>query len=400
MPSISVQPLSRILLTAFALLSLALVPVATAGKPTPPPPPPPPVTYTASVNPGLTLWRVNEEGAAVGWTTTGSLLAMVRLADGTLVDLNDVALESDPNYEWSLLDYALAINDAGQIAGRGWRVENGVPQARLFRFTPESVDLDTGLPIPARLEAIRVGDPTKTLFVKGMNNRGDVVLHASASGQDTIPAQPRAGSSVWVFFGPAGQGTASLLLDSAVPGGINDFGEVTGALESSGGTYAFIAATDGTYDLFGTINGATTSMYDVSEGAAINDAGAIVGWARMGKTKREDTSMRAVRLNADSTWDDLTGTASGANSRATGLNSSGVTVGSAGGINGLGFITVSGKAWSVKDLITNPPPGLKYISVKDITDSGVLCGSVTVQNPDGTTSEAGALFIPSSIPAP
>ena len=327
---------------------------------------------------------MNESGVAVGRTETASGdRAIVRLANGDILDLTNVAQLSEPNYVWSLLDYAIAINESGQIAGRGWRIEDGVPQARLFRYSSNE----------GVLEAIRIFDPSRQIFVKGMNDNGDVVLHASVNGQDTFPSLPGSGDSAWVFSGAPGQGVAVHLLDSAVPAAINNFGTVAGAINTGTRSLAFrYTPGQANLDLFGTINGNTSTRYQVSDGLAINELGTLAGWACIGKTRtKENTSERAVRLRSDGTWEDLQG--STANSWVTSINNFGDTVGS-GAATGIGFIHYAGKLYSLRDLIVNPPANLKYVNPNVITDGGQICGAVTLQNPDGTTSYSAVILTP------
>lgn len=367
---------------AFASLMLvgAITKPALAGKPIPPPPPP--VTYTISyIDPATTLWTMNEAGVAVGWTGAEPR-AVMRLANGTLVDLTTVAATSDPNYLWSLLDYALEINEFGQIAGRGFRIENGVPAARLFRYSPAQ----------NRLEAIRIGDPSNTLFVSGMNDFGDVVLHATTTGLETLPSNPGGADSVWVFSGEPGLGVAERLLTAAVPGAINNFGEVTGAVDLGTESKAFRYAFGQPLELFGTINGNASGRYQKSEGMDINDAGTIAGWARQGQVKgRENTSMRAVRLSDDGTWENLMGQT--VENWAVAINGGGVSVGF-GATSGTGFVHIGGKLYSIRDLIVSPPASLQKVYPRDITDGGQICGTVSLLNTDGTTSEAAVILTP------
>lgn len=368
-----------------ALMIFGASPRTASAQKTKPPVTPPPITYKITfIDASTTLWDINEGGEAAGWINSASgLRAIVRLANGDVVDLTTVAQNSDPDYAWSLLDYALAINESGQIAGRGWRIENGVPQARLFRYSStEGV-----------LEAIRIFDPSSTLFVKGMNDYGDVVLHAAQDGQDTLPSEPGAGDSAWVFSGAPGAGAASHLLDSAVPAAINNSGEVAGAIDVGARSAAFrYAPGQATLALFGTINGNTSSRYQVSDGLAINDFGTLAGWACIGKTRtRENTSQRAVRLRGDGTWEDLQ--SNSANSWVESVNNLGDTVGF-GAATGTGFIHYAGKLYSLRDLITNPPANLKNVYPKVITDGGEICGSVSLLNPDGTSYESAVILTP------
>ena len=143
--------------------------------------------------------------------------------------------------------------------------------SRLFRYSP----------VEDALEAMRTYVVGSSVWVKGINDSGDVVLHANTSDKgSTLPSQPDSTDSAWVFSGLAGDGTATLLLNSAVPGAINNLNQVTGAINANGQSAAFRTA-PGTsnYVVFGTINGGTTSRYQKSQGHDINDFGIVVGWA-------------------------------------------------------------------------------------------------------------------------
>ncbi len=380
---------TRVGLSAFivsvALVILSASPRIACAQKTKPPVAPPPITYQITfVDASTTLWDINEAGDAAGSISTASgLRAIVRLANGEVVDLTTAAQNSDPDYAWSVLDYALAINEGGQIAGRGWRIENGVPKARLFRYSStEGV-----------LEAIRIFDPSSTLFVKGMNDYGDVVLHAAQDGQDTYPSQPGQGDSVWVFSGLPGSGVGIHLLDAAVPGSINNSGEVAGAIDTGTRSLAFrLTPGQTSLALFGTINGNTSSRYQVSDGLAINDLGVLAGWACIGKTKtKENTSERAVRLRGDGTWEDLQG--STVNSWVRSINNFGDTVGF-GAATGTGFIHYAGKMYSLRDLLVNAPSNLTKVYPRMITDGGQICGEVLLVRADGTTFESAVILTP------
>jgi hypothetical protein len=112
----------------------------------------------------------------------------------------------------------------------------------------------------------------------------------------------------------------------------------------------------------------------------------------------ENASTRSVRLRRDDTWEDLSGASTVANSWAEAINNARVTIERAGGVNGSGFVFISAKIYSLPDLLMNQPANLKYVNPKDLTDSGVLCGTAALQNTDGTTSENAMILTP--IPAP
>lgn len=383
----------RLTMVAAVLLltGTACLPVF-AGKPAPPPPPP--VTYTLRYldsTHNSSLRAVNEAGVAVGWTGGR---AVMRLADGTVVDLTLLAQDCDPDYEWLLLDYAYEINESGQIAGRGWRIENGTPRARLFRYSPEKVDPETQVVLhPPTLEAVGSGAAGKTNYLEGMNDFGDIVLHVT-SRVPTLESLPGPQDSAWIFSGLPGQGTATHLLDAAVPSAINNYGQITGAIDLGSESCAFRDTPNGPLELFKTITGAASSQYQKSDGLDINDSGIVAGWARPGKVKgSEDTSMHIARLRSTGAWEDLKGTAS--NNWATAINNHGDTVGNASSsMVGAFFHADTGKLYALRDLLVNRPANLKYINPADINDAGEICGTVTLQNPDGTTFETAVVLAP------
>ena len=368
-----------------AVMLVAASPQIASAQKTKPPILPPPITYQiAFMDSATRLWSLNELGVAVGSIATATEnRAIVRNADGVVTDLTTAVQARDPNCPWSLLDYAFEINESGQIAGRGWRIEDGVPQARLFRYSA----------IDGTLEAVRIFDPSSTLFVKGMNDSGDVLLHAAVDGQDTLPSQPGQGDSVWVFSGLPGLGFGTHLLDKAVPASINNFGAIAGAIDTGTRSLAFRLTPGQTgLDYFGTINGSSSSRYQVSDGLAISDLGTLAGWACAGKTKtRDNTSQRAVRLRADGTWEDLQG--STVNSWARSINYFGDTVGF-GAATGTGFIHYAGKMYSLRDLLVNAPTNLTNVYPRRITDGGQICGEVLLVKADGATFESAVILTP------
>lgn len=372
----------------FLLAVVAFAPLSDADKPAPPTPPP--VTYNLTVlDQDLTFWKMNEAGQAVGWTSGTLPLAKVRLANGSVIDLTtEFATNSDPGWQWSLLDYAVEINSSGQIAGRGWRIEeDGEPHARLFRFSPAIGEL------PARLEAIRTfmgGD----LHVGGMNDAGEVLLH------EEIPDVP---DGVWVAAGLPGEVVATEIpLQTgplgAIPLGINNFGQITGQLDAGTRSVAFrYSPATSTTELFGTISGTASTSYYQSSGEDINDWGVIAGSALKGRprTGKEDTSPWAVRLNG-STWETVAG---GGSSVSTALNNYGVTVGTRTGVSGQGFVYLAGKMYSLRDLVVSPPANLRLLLPRDITDNGQICGEAVFANADGTLRWGGG-FVLTPVAAP
>lgn len=380
-------PIRLPLLAAIAGLALLTFSEgARAGKTTAPPP----VTYRLTfLDKNLTLAKMNEAGVAVGWTAGTTPLAKVRLANGTLVDLTELAKNSDPDYAWSLLDYAMEINASGQIAGRGWRIEAGVPQARLFRYSPaQGVN-------SARLEALRtfMGG---TLHVEGINDYGDVLLHETKDGSP---------DGTWVASGLPGHAVATELLPlvGGTPSAINNFGQITGHLDTGTRSMAFrytpgTSTTASKTELFGTISGSPATAYGQSNGNDINDLGVIAGSALKGRptTGKEDTSPWAVRLNSSGTWETVAG---GGSSDASAVNYQGVTVGTRTGVYGQGFVFLSGKTYSLKDLVVSPPANLSILLPKDITDGGQICGEAAFANPDGTYQFGGG-FVLTPIVAP
>ena len=371
----------QLLASSIATLVLLNLPSSLAIAGPPGPAPAPPIKYQIAFRrSAATTYSMNKSGVAVGWETTASgTWAKVFGLDGTMTDLTGLAPTIDRDgYTWKSLERALAINANGQIAGHGWRIEDGVPRSRLFRYSPSPS------PVENVLEVMRtvVGS---TIWVKGINDSGDVVLHANTSGKgSTLPSQPDSSDSAWVFSGLAGYGAATQLLNSAVPGAINNLGQVTGAINANGQSAAFRTYGSGAslYDVFGTINGGTTSRYQKSEGHDINDFGIVVGWACRGKLKsNDDTSQKAVRLGTDGKWIDLGG--SGANSWATAVNNNGVSVGW-GAATGIGFVHIGGTMYSIRDLIVNSPTNLRSVNAYDISDNKDICGQINLTNADGT----------------
>jgi len=377
-----------LLASALALGLHGLHKVSEAAKPAPPPSPP--VTYTLTfVGSNLNLAKLNEAGVAVGSTGGDAPRAKVRLADGTLVDLTD-HVQAEILGPWVLLDYAFEINTSGQIAGRGWRIEeDGNAHARLFRYSPTTGDN------PANIEALRTFELGSSLYVEGMTDEGDVLLHSQEAG---------APDGAWVVSGPPGMAVATKLplAGSAVPLAINSSGQVTGKLDDGTQTRAFrftqaTLTSPATTELFGTISGSLATGSGQSHGEDINDLGIIAGFALQGRPKRgqEDTSPWAVRLTASGTWETVAG---GGSSISSGINNSGVTVGTRTGVNGQGFVFLSGKAYALKDLVVNPRADLRLLLPHDITTSGQICGEAVFANPDGSYQWGGGFILTPILP--
>jgi hypothetical protein len=223
-----------------------------------------------------------------------------------------------------------------------------------------------------------------------MTDEGDVLMHSEEAG---------APDGAWVASGPPGEAVATKLplAGSAVPLAINSSGQVTGRLDDGAQTRAFrftpaTLTTSATTELFGTISGSLATGAWQSGGEDINDLGIIAGFALQGRPKRgqEDSSGWAVRLTASGTWETVAG---GGSSGCRGINNSGVTVGIRTGVNGQGFVFLSGKTYALKDLVVGLPADLRLLLPHDITNSGQICGEAVFANPDGTYQWGGSFIL-------
>lgn len=358
----------RVVWTIGILGSLALPHQGIAGKPAPPPPPPPVKYEVTIVGQDFSVNAINNAGTVVG---EANGRAYVRLEDGRFDDLTDLARFSEPGQEWTVLDRARDINEVGQIVGRGFRMQGGDPVARLYRFSPPSEAS------PQVLEYLYTEAGPSSLTVRKINDFGDVLIHRHEDGGSSYPETANATDSAWIYTGPPGQGSPSKILDSAAPKSLNNLGQVTGQIDTGAASAAFLYSGPDPDDLvtFGTITGSPTTAYNVSDGFAINDFGDIGGWARVGGSNSSNQAV--LRLSGASAWNDM-GISYTGNGWVSAINNSGVPVGGSGGVNALGFVYLNGKAYSLKDLMINPPGNIYWVDPSDINDSGVICGSLSV----------------------
>lgn len=360
-------------------------PAAFAGKPTPPPPPPPVKFQVTMIGQGddFGAFAINNAGTVVG---TAGGRAYARNLDGGFFDLTSEATE--PGQVWEVLKSAYFINDSGQIAGFGIRIQNGTPVTKIYRLSPDQTDAD-GNPINL-LEPVGIGASVGSIYPWGLNDDGDLLIHYSTISQDTLPATAGPTDSAWIFAGAPGQGASSSILDSAVPHAMNNLGVVTGCIDTGAGSEAFIySIPDHHLVTFGTITGSPTANYNFSDGLSINDSGDIGGWARVGGS---NTTFQAVlRLSGASAWSDM-GIPYTGQGRVNAVNNSGIpaasitgpaAVGISGGMSALGFVYLNGKAYALKDLLVGLPSGITSANINTvdpsgINDSGVICGQLSV----------------------
>jgi uncharacterized membrane protein len=148
---------------------------------------------------------------------------------------------------------AVSINDAGHVAGIYCFVTtiNGTQQGivRGFLWTPQRGAVDIGLP-PGTT------DPATSVWTRGINNRGEIVGYV----QNSIGS--------YAFTWHRGRGMTVIASD-AYASGVNDLGQVTGALA----TNAFLFSRGMVTDL-GTIPGTIGS-----NAFGINNLGHIAGFA-------------------------------------------------------------------------------------------------------------------------
>lgn len=140
----------RFALAALCALSLAAPAFAQKPKPGSGTAEPPPITYSykkIASDLDFHISAFNEAGVAVGSTTGSNSSAVIVYPGSTPVDLMSVIVGSNmiadsviPEYVWVELISSSDINSRGQIIGSGIRIEDGVPQQRLFRYTPEQRD--------------------------------------------------------------------------------------------------------------------------------------------------------------------------------------------------------------------------------------------------------------------
>lgn len=79
-------------------------------------------------------WAINDWGAVVGYTATGSEFLATMWVAGKAIDLNTVIASNDPLKPFVDLDQAFLINDRGQIVAVGRNA--GAPFLSAFLLTP------------------------------------------------------------------------------------------------------------------------------------------------------------------------------------------------------------------------------------------------------------------------
>jgi hypothetical protein len=308
--------------------------------------------------------------------------------DGMTRDLTDIAEFSEPGHVWTF-ESTTDINASGQITGAGHRSEGDVMAYRYFRYSPPQLDINGGEISPAVTERLYATSTPAWGWITDLNDSGDVLIHRSTTGRNTGGFADST-DSAYVFSGPPGQGAPTLVLDAAVPRGINNWGQVTGICDTGTCSKAFVHSPDGSLELFGTISGNLSSDYSYSNGLAINDAGDVSAWARMGlSSKKEDLTLHAVfATSTSSAWQDLGTTYTNIYLFKSRINRFGDVIGASqpDSPNGFVYLKRFNKAYPLKAVLINPPANLQDVFPTDINDDGVICGTLVVNDTRFRTS--------------
>lgn len=283
---------------ALALTTLAVVPLATAGASALP------LYHVDAVVPGGVATAINEHGDFAGWqVVNGSPRAFVHRG-GQLTLL--------PTASDRPLSVARDVNDAGVVVGYAYKTTIDEP-GNAMRWTPGTSGFavrDLGF-LPGDLVSEAKGVNELGRIVGRSNPRSFLQEHAFlfspgagmtaiTAASDTFVAEDV--NELGVVVG-TGYSTAQRVdtisgatkdLGTLAPYGyshayaINDAGQVSGALTSSGGLSQVLARySDATgWQVLGGIGGGSSSKPVQNIGWGINNAGTVVGvgWPRTGST--------------------------------------------------------------------------------------------------------------------
>lgn len=233
-------------------------------------------------------------------------------------------------------------------------------------------------------------DGTGTDF--GVNPTGDADAFGINDNQQIVGTQAGSVVTPWLK-----QGTTVTTLPTP-PGAtatealaVNINGVVVGDAVLAGGTTSAVQWVNGTISTLGTLRGGT-----FAEALAVNKTGQVVGTALPPGAPRNLS--RAVLFSNGKAVDlNVPGSGQGG-AQATAINSSGVVVGE-DGIDpdllplGNGFIYRNGQVAELNTLIA-PTANVRLASATGINDSGVIVGTAGITLPDGTQSDAGYELVP------
>jgi probable HAF family extracellular repeat protein len=285
---------------------------------------------------------LNAAGDVVGWSYLGSNFAQHAFVyrQGVMHDLNDLL---PANSGW-VLNYARAINDAGQIVGQG--VKNG--QTRAFLYTPAAggatiVDLGT---------------------LGGTNTWPEDI---NSSGQITGYSHVTNNNSHHAFRYSAGTMTDLGTLGGTYSFGtaINDAGQVTGWAYTSfnNSQHAFLYSGGSMIDI-GTFGGTHSVGHD------INESGHVVGYAYVSN----NASYHAFRF-ANGVLTDL-GTLGGTYSMARAINDDGDITGwsyTSGNSQQRAFLFKAGSMQDLSNLLA-PCSGRQLFEGLAINENAQIAG--------------------------
>lgn len=297
------------------------------------------------------------------------------------------------------------INNAGDVVGSISYIDG-----RVFGFRYVKGALDVRLNSPGvDNSAYGINDAGQILSSSGLMTPGSstvadprvnyIATDLNQAGQYTGQLRDAAGNPTTPFLFSGGQITP---LGQQIGGGIalNDLGAVTGYAQfgptASGaqGYHAFIAANGSVQDL-GTLPGTGPSIWGPSQpysiGNGINNAGTVVGLSNDQAFIYRGGVMSALPM--------LQGTET---SRALGINETGQVVGSSFGNNVVNaFLITDDRPYTLDGLLTPEDAARWHIwSAIKINDNGAIIGIGSRQDEFGGTYDYGVLLTPTAVPEP
>lgn len=297
------------------------------------------------------------------------------------------------------------INNAGDVVGSISYIDGRVFG---FRYINGILDVQQNTS-GVDNSAFAINDAGQILSSSGLVTPGSptvadprvnyIASDLNQAGQYTGQLRDAAGNPTTPFLFSGGQITP---LGQQIGGGIalNDRGAVTGyaqfgAIESGAQGYHAFIATNGSMQDLGTLPGTGPFSWGPSQpysiGNGINNAGAVVGLSNDQAFIYRDGVMSALPM--------LPGTET---SRAMGINEAGQVVGSSFGNNvANAFLITDGQTYTLDGLLAPEDAARWHIwYATKINDYGAIIGVGSKQDEFGGTYDYGVLLTPTAVPEP